>query len=71
MSSGTNVWGDNCLGGQMSGKTNVLGNTCPGGRWVVGGVDSVIILQISSPVEHDWNMPTGTVLSNIWVVTSS
>ena len=71
MPRGTNVWGDNCLGGQMSGKTNILGNTCPGGRWVVGGVDSVIILQISSPVELDWNLPTGTVLSNIWVVTSS
>ena len=55
----------------MSGKTNVLGNTCPGGGWVVGGVDSVIILQISSPVELDWNLPTGTELSNNWVVTSS
>ena len=71
MSRGTNVWGDNCLGRQMSGKTNILGNTCPGERWLVGGVDSVIILQISSPVELDWNLPTGTVLSNIWVVTSS
>ena len=71
MSGATNVWGDNCLGGQMSGKTNVLGNTCPWGGWVVGGVDSVIILQILSPVELDWNLPTGTEPGNNWVVTSS
>ena len=55
----------------MSGKTNVFGNTCPGGGCLVGGMDSVIILQISSPVELDWNLPTGTELGNNWVVTSS
>ena len=55
----------------MSGKTNVLGNTCPGGGWVVGGVDSVIIWQILSSVELDWNLPTGNELCNNWVGTSS
>ena len=38
MSGGTNVRGDKCPGGQMSGGTNVLGgqmswgDTCPGGQ---------------------------------------
>ena len=51
MSRGTNVWGDKCPGGQMSGGTVVLGgqlswgDTCPGGQMSGGQMSGGTVVQ--------------------------